>query len=267
MSFSSYRKTYFILATTFIIMIFLNYLGWLNWFKYKLRSIFTPILTSANQIGVKVDNNYRFFAKKQDFFDSYNKCLIDLGDKETIDTQNKLLAEENIELKEQLNFVRKSSFKTITANVVGRNVDSTEKAVIINAGIAEGVKEGEPVIVGNGILVGRVTKTEPEISVVRLINDNQSKILATILNKDRSLGVVEAGYGNSLRMNFIPRNETVLVGNQIVTSGQEINIPKGLVIGRVISTENEAYQPFQQAVLEPMVDLDKIIDVTVIFTY
>jgi cell shape-determining protein MreC len=58
-----------------------------------------------------------------------------------------------------------------------------------------------------------------------------------------------------------------MVGDQIVTSGQDLEIPKGLLIGKVVSVENEAYQPFQQAILEPAVNLEKLIDVTIIFSY
>lgn len=266
MPFFPRRQIYLVFLLLALTIVF-NYLGWFNWLKYRLRLIFIPVLTKANETGVRMGDNYHFFIDKADFFSQFNKCLADLRAKEIAAAQNQLLAEENAELKKQLGFVRRADFKTITASVVGRNADSIEKTIIINAGAAEEVKAGHPVVAGNGVLVGRITKVEREISVVRLINDNQSKILTTVLNKDRSLGVVEAGYGSSVRMNFIPRNEVVLIGDQIITSGQDLEIPKGLLIGKVISVENEAYQPFQQAVLEPEVNLEKIIDATVIISF
>lgn len=113
-------------------------------------------------------------------------------------------------------------------------------------------------------MIGTIAKIEKNISLVRLINDNQSKIAATILNRDNSLGVVEGGYGLSIRMNFIPRNETVLIGDKIITSGLEQTIPKGLLIGEVAVAENEAYQPFQQAVLTSATDLSKLFIVSVL---
>jgi rod shape-determining protein MreC len=65
-------------------------------------------------------------------------------------------------------------------------------------------------------------------------------------------------------MNFIPRNETVLVGDKIVTSGLEKTFPRGLLIGEVAVAENEAYQPFQQAVLTAAADLSKLSIVSVL---
>lgn len=267
MALASARRTYATLVVFLLLIIVANYFNWFSGVKYFLRGIFTPIFTNANQLGVKIGDNYQFFKNKEVFFETYNKCLNTAQDKETVDAKNKILEEENIELKKQVNFLQRTAHKTLTVNVVGRNADSIEKTAIINAGQNQGFKVGLPVIVGDGVLVGRITKVEDELSVVRLLNDNQSKILATLLNKERSLGVVEAGFGTSVRMGFIPRNEVVMVGDQIVTSGQDLEIPKGLLIGKVVSVENEAYQPFQQAILEPAVNLEKLIDVTVIFSF
>jgi len=267
MALASSRRTYIALVVFLLIIVVSNHFNWFSGIKFFLRGIFTPIFTSANQMGVKLGDNYQFFTNKESFFKSYNQCLNAVQGKDIIDAKNKILEEENIELKKQVNFIKRTAYKTLTVSVVGRNADSIEKTAIVNAGQNQGVKVGLPVTVGDGVLVGHITKVEDELSVVRLLNDNQSKILATLLNKDRSLGVVEAGFGTSIRMGFIPRNEVVMIGDQIVTSGQEVEIPKGLLIGKVISIENEAYQPFQQAILEPAVNLEKLVDVTIIFSF
>jgi rod shape-determining protein MreC len=267
MALVSSRRTYVALIVFLLLLIAANYFNWFSGLKFFLRGVFTPIFTNANQLGVKIGDNYQFFTNKSQFFDSYNQCLSSAQNKEATDATNKLLEEENIELKKQLTFVRRTTYKTLTVSVVGRNADSIEKTIIINAGLNQGIKVGFPITAGDGILVGSVTKVEDELSVVRLLSDNQSKVLVTLLNKERSLGVVEAGFGTSIRMGFIPRNEVVMIGDQIVTSGQEVKIPKGLLIGKVSSIENEAYQPFQQATLEPATNLEKLIDVTVIFSF
>lgn len=267
MALVSSRRTYVALVIFLLIIVTSNHFNWFGGIKFFLRSIFTPIFTNANQIGVMFEDNYQFFINNEDFLNNYNQCLSAVRGKEVIDARNKILEEENTELKKQVNFIKRNTYKTLTVSVVGRNADSIEKTAIVNAGQNQGVKVGLPVIVGGGVLIGHITKVEDELSVVRLLNDNQSKILATLLNKDRSFGVVEAGFGTSIRMGFIPRNEIVMIGDQIITSGQEVEIPKGLLIGRVISVENEAYQPFQQAILEPAANLEKLTNVTIIFSF
>jgi rod shape-determining protein MreC len=113
-------------------------------------------------------------------------------------------------------------------------------------------------------MIGKIIQVERDISVARLVNDNQSSVGATMLNRDRSLGVVEGGFGISLQMNLIPRDEVVQIGDSIVTSGLEEFIPRGLVLGTVASIENEAYKPFQKAIVTPGVDLSKLTIVSIV---
>jgi rod shape-determining protein MreC len=177
-----------------------------------------------------------------------------------------ILIDENNSLKQLLKFQDSGKTKMAVARVIGKNTDSTDQTILIDRGSTEGIKIGQPVIVGDGILVGKVIKAEDGISTVRLMNDSQFKIAATVLNNSRSLGVVEGGYGLSIKMNFIPRNETVMNGDQIITSGLEPNMPRGLLIGTVTAIENETYQPFQAAVLAPVTDLSKLYLVSVLLT-
>jgi cell shape-determining protein MreC len=63
---------------------------------------------------------------------------------------------------------------------------------------------------------------------------------------------------------FIPRNEIIIVGEAVVTSGLDPNIPRGLMVGNVVAIENESYQPFQQAVVSPLLDLNKLTIVSIL---
>ena len=67
-----------------------------------------------------------------------------------------------------------------------------------------------------------------------------------LLNQDRSIGIIEGGFGLTIRMTFIPQQEIVEIGNIIVTSGLEKNVPRGLVIGEVASVEKEPFEPFSK---------------------
>ena len=65
-------------------------------------------------------------------------------------------------------------------------------------------------------------------------------------------------------MNFIPQNETIEIGNTVVTSGFEDGIPRGLVIGTIETFEKEPYQPFQSAVIVPPKDFGRVTTVTIL---
>lgn len=259
-------KNYFFLGFILAIIIFFHYLGWLNVPENGARFIMIPITAKISGWRISFQSSYDYLFNHQATVDKYNASLTKNENLELANTKLKDLEKENIEIKKQLNFFHRRNFTAVAANIVGQSTDNVEKMIIIDAGNAAGIKFGQPVISGDGILVGTVAKVEKDISMVRLINDNQSKIAATILNRGSSLGVVEGGYGLSVRMNFIPRNETILIGDKIITSGLEQTIPRGLLIGEVAVAENEAYQPFQQAVLTTATDLSKLTIVSVLLS-
>lgn len=176
------------------------------------------------------------------------------------------LKEENEELRKQLSFFSKNSFEHVGAEVIGRTVDPLSTVVTINRGLTDGVVATNPVIVGDGVLVGTVIQAFDTISHVRLINDNQSKIGATLLNGERTIGLVEGGYDIGVQMNFIPQNEIVNPGDIVVTSGLTENMPRGLMIGKVEFIEKQPLQPFQQAILNPIADLSYVNTVSIIIT-
>lgn len=260
------KKSYLALGIILVLLIVFNFFGWLDFLKNGLRNLFIPIFTKTNEISVQMGDKYAFFKDRETFFEAYRRCEDSRTKDEADSAKVQLLQEENDNLKKVLEFKEKSNFKIVVARVIGKNTESTEQTILIDQGTEANLKIDQPVIVKDGILVGKIVKTDLGMSVVRLINDNRSKVAATVLNAERSLGVVEGGYGLSIKMNFIPRNETVLIGDQIITSGLEANMPRGLVIGNVTAIENETYQPFQGAVLTPGVDLSKLTIVSVILS-
>jgi len=178
--------------------------------------------------------------------------------------RQKLLEEENQELRAQLNFLQSRAYQSIGADVIGKSVDPLRQTRWINRGAVHGVALGQPVVVQAGVLAGKIIQVEETAALVQLLTDHQSRVAATVANRDQSLGIIEGGYGISIRLNFIPQHETVPVGEMVVTSGLEPEIPRGLVIGTIEAVEKEAYQPFQQASVTPLIKGGKIRVVSVI---
>jgi len=242
------KKIYLPTVAVFFFLIIFHYLGLTSGLENKIISSFNSILKKIEPEKIIDQNQLSLLQIKID----------------ELSAANLTLTKENSELKDQLSFKNRSQYKILTAKVSARNLDSAKRTLIIDIGSDDGVRNGNPVTYGNGVLIGKIIKTDPQQSFVMILNDNQSKVSATILNKDKSIGVIEGGFGISIKMTFIPRNENVLVGDQIVTAGSENNIPSGLLIGKVVAIENEAYQPFQEAVVTPPVDYEKVETVGVI---
>ena len=112
----------------------------------------------------------------------------------------------------------------------------------MNKGTSDGVREGDPVINGAG-LVGRVRVASGGSAQVLLITDGDSGISAKI-NESGATGIIETAVGDptDLRLNFLGRNDEVREGQTIVTSGTispryPSFFPEGIPIGRVTDVD------------------------------
>ena len=257
------RKFYYFFVMVVAAIMALHYTGSIRPVEVFFRSLTTPIIAAVHSGSMAIKDKYNAYAHSTQLADQVAACQKTIEDNTVDAARLRILENENAELKKQLGFRKSTTPPAQLAMVVGRNLDSADKTLVVDAGEPDGIKVGQPVVAGDGILVGKVVKVNEEISIVRLINDSQSKIAAAVLNTDQSLGIVEGGYGLSLRLKLVPRNEKLTVGDQVVTSGLEDNIPKGLLIGTIAVVENEAFQPFQQAVLTPATDLEKLTFVSV----
>ena len=187
----------------------------------------------------------------------YNQRAVDF-------TKFELLQKENEQLRALLDLAGQAEWDMVVAGVIGKSVDNLRNAIIINQGQRDGLKPGATVVAGAGFYIGKISKVEESISIVQLLNDQNSKLAATIVGRDKSIGLIEGGYGLTMQMNLIPQNEAVAVGDIVITSGLETGVPYGLLVGEVNVVEKEAYQPFQKAIVLPYLELEKLQVVSVI---
>ncbi|MBU0597108.1 rod shape-determining protein MreC [Patescibacteria group bacterium] len=261
---SSKLRTFINITIVVILTIVLHYVGWLRPVENIFRNMVNPASNIIYNVYVRVGDNHEHFESVDELKASYENLKLDLEARKIDLVQFELLQEENLELKKQLEYFLGNNFTHLGAQVIGKNIDPLGSTVLINRGSNNGLKIGDPVVVSQGILVGLVATVEENSAIVRLINDSQSRVAVTLLNKDRSIGLIEGGFGISVQMNFIPQNESVTIGDIVVTSGLTRDIPKGLLIGQVETITREAYQPFQNAILTPSTNLDKLFNVSVI---
>jgi rod shape-determining protein MreC len=232
------------------LVLFLFFIGWLKPIESVARKALLSstgfLFSIAPQVGNKTSESLVLKLEQEN--KELNAKLLDYD----------LLLLENTDLREQLDFKTRNNYKFLGASVVGRSVDPLRKTIIVDRGANDGVTNNNPVIARNGDMIGKVIEFSENTAVVQLLSDHQSRIAATLVSLDRSIGLVEGGYGISTRMGFIPQNEIVSVGDRVVTSGLEEGVPHGLYIGQVEAVEKEAYQPFQTAIVQPNSEIDKI---------
>lgn len=144
-----------------------------------------------------------------------------------------------------------------SGDVVGSEPNPYLRYVTINVGDQQGVEPEMPVVSGGPGLVGRVAEVGPRTAKVQLLTDPDSAV-AAVLQTSRITGLVVGQPDGTLRMEYIPQETKIDVGDIVLTSGLGGILPKGLVIGQVTEVVQRDYALFQAAVVRPAIDLSRL---------
>jgi rod shape-determining protein MreC len=148
-------------------------------------------------------------------------------------------------------------------DVVGVDPNPYLRYITINVGSRQGVELGDPVVSGGAKLVGRVAEVRPRTSKVQLLTDTDSSV-AVLLQTSRSTGLIVGQPDGTLRIEYIPQDETVEIEDIVLTSGLGGVMPKGLVVGQVTEVDKKGYELHQAAIVRPAADLRRLEQVLVV---
>jgi len=153
--------------------------------------------------------------------------------------------------------------KIIAARVIGVNTSPVARTIRVNVGSSAGVKIGDAVVSGVG-LVGRVSTVVTGYAIVRLIVDGSSAVDA-VIRRSRARGIVRGqGEDEACSLDYLVRTADVEVGDEVVTSGIGGVFSAGLKVGRIASVTSPSVGPFREAVLQPEVDFQTLEEVLVV---
>ncbi len=242
----------------------LHYIGWIKPVENLLIRAVSPVQERAYSLSLGIISFKGDWLTKRDLL-AENKSLRG----QLIDFQMDLsrinsLQEENDLLKQELNFVKESGHKYVSAKIITGVSDPLSESVIINRGSSDGIAKGLAVVTGGGIMVGKVSEVQSNFSKVLLLTDNKSKVAATIQNINHTAGLVEGQFGLSFAMTNIPQDEPIKPGDLVVTSGLEGQIPKNLLIAKIERVDKIESEIFKTAILDPIVPLGNLSDVLII---
>jgi rod shape-determining protein MreC len=132
-----------------------------------------------------------------------------------------------------LNFVPERGASFAAARVIGDSGGVFVRSVLINGGMVDGIQKGDAVVNGDG-LIGRVAESGRRSGRVLLLSDLNSRI--PVVGEKSRVRAILAGDNSPLpRLDFLPPNPGLNVGDRIVTSGHGGVFPAGLPIGRITS--------------------------------
>ncbi|HSX25334.1 MAG TPA: rod shape-determining protein MreC [Candidatus Andersenbacteria bacterium] len=171
-------------------------------------------------------------------------------------------------LREQLAAPAFDSMLPIYAHVITRPIDTLQSEYIINKGIAEGVGNGDAVVVNGSALVGFVSQLSLHSAVVQTVFHPSTSITVETVSKDSGAapaqGLLTSRFQTSLSMGTIPRDATITAGQSVVTTSNGQQLPYGIVVGTIASVSKPENEAYQQAIIELPYNVDTIEAVTVL---
>lgn len=251
-------------TTIIIAVILLHFLGILSPIEKIVLRLATPISSAFQGAFNFFSGNYEDYLSKEEL-ENENKRLRERIKELLVErAEINILQQENTSLKKMLSFLEEKKYEGTTARIIGKTAEGDVGTIVINRGYDDGVLNNAPVITQSGILIGKVIKTTANNATVLLLSDGSSEIAGMIQNKGETIGVVKGGYGLGIRMELIPQTEEIKTDEIVVTSGLELEIPKGLLIGTVESVIKEENTPFQTITIKPLLNYEKLDFVSVL---
>lgn len=254
----SFKKNNFLIY--FLILVLLIVL--LNVFQKETRSFFYSFSSPIQS----------FFWKIGDRTAAFSSGLLSPGNlsrrAEELEKENqgllfqiislKELGEENKILRQAFDLDLQEEFKLSLAEVTSKDI--SQDYILINKGFDQGVFVNMPVITEQKILVGRVAESYNKISKVMLIFNKESSFDAKILSEQDSLvsGVVRGAGKSSLLLDFIPREKDIKEGDIVITASLGGIFPNGLLVGKIKEINRSDVESFQQAAIDPFLDISSL---------
>jgi rod shape-determining protein MreC len=185
----------------------------------------------------------------------------------------RLAERENIRLRKLLGYLSGPRFPEgysgLPTAVISRPAGAYAQAIVVAAGRSDGIRVDDPVVTQDG-LVGKVSRVGSRTAQITLLTDDQSAASALDVETD-AFGIVRPGSGprSPLRLDRVPKEAVVRLGDTIVTSGWSSPrfsslYPRGIRIGRVTSVGRTDTDLYTQVQVTPFADLGSLEAVVVL---
>jgi len=178
-----------------------------------------------------------------------NKNLIKENNALLVATANlKEFQRENEELRKQLGLIPNKQFDLEASFVIGQNPQKLGSWILIDKGENSGIQVGMPVIISQGILIGKIEEVYQNVAKVLLLTDSES-VVNVRDSETEAKGVVRGKFGLGLVLEMVSQDDTLNAGDSIITSGLGGDLPGGLLVGEIQESKASLDRIFQEAIV------------------
>jgi len=238
-------------------------------------ALFSPIRETADRVGHAFDNSEE------------EQLRVRVRDTEALAAQASRLERENERLRGLLNGQRVAYEYGPLARVVAPVGDQFTERIVIDVGTEDGIKDNQPVVVGENTLVGRTTDVSRNTAQVLLLTDRmfaagvrivppaefdpasgEISPAVTAENVPYGQGMLKTSLEGYLGVDYVNRGLRTEEGDYVVTSGRaggrDLLDPPGLYVGSVESVTSQDIDQFKKIVVDPAMNANDLEDVRVI---
>lgn len=199
---------------------------------------------------------YREYETKVKHYDSlqakYEELKLELNQMKKILEINKTLSQESY----------------LNAVVINRNIGVWHNTITVDKGKKNGVREGMPVIVQEG-LIGKVIKTTNFSSTIKLLtsNDINNKISVKIKNGENYIMGLLTDYKpkeNIFIIEGIDQTIEIESNSKVTTTGLGDHFPSGIIVGKVKKVSLDRFGLSKIIEMESVVNFNQINFVTIL---
>lgn len=244
---------------------------WQN-FKEYLVLVFLVIISFYLITLDKSPNTQKLRAMIFGSFSIVNSLISDLFGTENLKKENENLRLTNAELMLQLSRLRKDAllidnlknslalkdtfkYNLISSRVISRFFNYNQETITIDVGSKNGIDIGMPVINDKG-LVGIVFSVSDNFAIVKTLRNNDLNL--TVKSERTGENGVMKWKSNNLVIINVPKTYQIKKGDRIVVSELSSIVPVIVPVGVAQTTENVETGIFNEIVITPYVDFNKV---------
>ncbi len=250
-----------------IIIVFISNINTekLSFIENAFNTLVMPIQNGLTYLKNKIVDNNTFFTDINNLKEENEKLKDKNSELEQALRELEIIKTENSTLREYLNLAEKyNQFTTVPAYVINKDITNYNRIIVINIGKQDGVEQNMTVIADKG-LVGHVISVTEKTAKVQTIVDTSNIVSGTLSTSRESIicrGILEDT--NKLKGTYIPTEASLILEDNIETSGMGGIYPKGIHIGKIKQVVNTKNITDRYAIIETAVDFKKLETVLVI---
>ena len=228
-------------------------------------SLIYPFQYIFNSTGKGVNGVVNAVAERNKLEQQLNLAMIELEQYRKMLIDFNVIIKENLDLKKTLELRDSFNYKSLTAQIIGRDPANMFDYLVIDKGSKHGIKENMAVISyknGRKALVGKIFAVTPFASKVMTLKNPDLQV-GVVIDYNRTHCVIQGqrSPNQDVRLLYVPKEFTLSDGVSplVYTSGDSFFYSKGIEIGTISEiVSSKRFEIYNEAKVTMSEDYSKL---------